>query len=181
MKRPGMMLLAAGLFALAGCRHRAPKALVLPPAPPEIAPVMVSVPPPTHPTEPLPVTQPVASAPPPVIVPPKRPRRKKYAPVPPPAAPTQVAVATPPAIALGQLSAGGDTGGSLRTETEAMLAAQKQRLDRLPAAVVATHAADVEQARRFLKAAEDAWKSSDIEGAHTLTGKAKVLLDDLAK
>lgn len=182
MKRVYLVLLALCLTGLTGCHHRAPKALVLPPAPPEIAPVMVSVPPPTHPTEPLPVNVPVANVPSPVVVPPKRHRRRKYTPAPSTAAaPTQVAVATPPAIELGQLSAGGETGSALRTETEATLTTQKQRLDHLTPSVAAAHPADVEQARRFLKAAEDAWKTSDIEGAHTLIGKAKVLLDDLSK
>ncbi len=89
--------------------------------------------------------------------------------------------APPPSIELGQLSAGGDSGTGLRAETNTLLTTQKLRLEKLPATIGATHAADVEQARRFLKSAEDAWKTGDVEGAHTLAVKAKVLIDDLSK
>lgn len=143
---------------------------------------MVSVPPPTHPTEPLPSAAPaVVVTPAPIVVVPRKVRRRKPAPV----APVQVAVVPPPAsapsIVLGQLSAGGEAGSGSRSETEGLLAAQKSRLERLSLAVATAHAADVEQARRFLKSAEEAWKTSDLEGAHTLALKAKVLLDDLTK
>ena len=145
---------------------------------------MVSVPPPTHPTEPLPSTSvPAAAAPFPIVTPPRRPHRKKAVPAPPPA-PPQVAVTTtapPPSIELGQLSAGGGSGTGLRSETYTLLTTEKLRLEKLPATIAATHAADVEQARRFLKSAEDAWKAGDVEGAHTLAVKAKVLVDDLSK
>ena len=182
MRRLRLLVLMGCVVWLAGCRHKA-ATLVVPPTAPEIAPVMVSVPPPTHPTEPLPAaTVPVAEGHAPVVPPPKRPHKHKAAPAP----PVQVAVVAPPpaaaaapAIALGQLSAGGDAGSGLRAETETMLAVQMQRLDRLPTAVAAAHAADVEQARRFLKGADEAWKTGDVEGAHTLVVKAKVLLDDL--
>lgn len=184
MNPRGFLLLTACSLALAGCHHRAPKASTLPPAPPDILPVMVSVPPPTHPTEPLPSTSaPVAAAPVPVVTPPRRPHKKKAVPTPPPP-PPQVAVATitPAApISLGQLSAGGDSGSGLRSETDALLTTQKLRLEKLSPAIVATHPTDVEQARRFLKGAEDAWKTGDVEGAHTLGVKAKVLVDDLSK
>ena len=69
----------------------------------------------------------------------------------------------------------------MRIETEQAVAAQKQRLDKLPAPVVATHGTEVEQVRRFLRSAEDAWNTGDVEGAHTLAAKAKVMLDDLQK
>ena len=168
-------------LSLAGCHRRVPAAMALPALPPDIGPVMVSVPPPTHPTEPLPEpTVPVASAPVPPAPAPKKPHKHKVkpAPVPPP---VQVAASTSPPIALGQLSTGGDAGKDLRGDTETLLAVQKQRLDRLAGNVTAAHTADVEQARRFLKGAEDAWKTGDVDGAHTLAVKAKVLIDDLSR
>ncbi len=182
MSRRAFLLGTAGLLLLGGCHRHVVHSLAVPPAPPEIRPVMVSVPPPTHPTEPVPQpdvssAEPVKSVPPP----PKKPRRKKVSPAPVIMAPPTVAMGPPPSIELGQLSAGGEAGNNLRGETEGMLAAQKQRIDRLPASVAAVHTAEVEQARRFLKGAEDAWKTGDIEGAHTLVVKAKVLLDDLSK
>ncbi len=142
---------------------------------------MVSVPPPTHPSEPLPVAEKpvvVEVAPPPP--PPKKVRKKRPVQVAPAttAAPTQVAAAEP-AISLGQLSAGGDSGTALRSETEQMMATQKQRFDHLPSPLVAAHATETDQVRRFLKGSETAWQAGDVEGAHTLALKAKILLDDL--
>lgn len=182
MRRLAAPLALASLLVLAGCRHRQPKLAAAVPLPPDIHPVMVSVPPPTHPTEPLPepeksVVQEVIPPPPP----PKKVRKKRAVPVPPaPAAPVQVAAATPP-ISLGQLSAGGDAGSALRSETEQLAAAQKQRLDHLPAPLAAAHTTEVDQVRRFLKGADSAWQSGDVEGAHTLALKAKILLDDLLR
>ena len=125
-----------------------------------------------------PVVVEVAPTPPP----PKKVRKKRVAPVisaPAPApAPAQVAAAEP-AISLGQLSAGGDSGTALRSETEQMMAAQKQRLERLPAPLVSAHTTEADQVRRFLKGSETAWQAGDVEGAHTLALKAKILLDDL--
>ncbi len=170
------------LVPLAGCRHRAVKTVTMAPVPPEIGPVMVSVPPPTHPTEPLPTPdKPVVATAVPVPAPPKKVHRKKPVSVP-VAPPVQVAAAAPPpAITLGQLSAGGTAGSPSRTETEQTLAEQKQRLEKLAAAAAAAHPADVEQVRRFLKGADDAWNTGDVEGAHTLALKAKVMLDDLQR
>ena len=69
----------------------------------------------------------------------------------------------------------------MRSETEQLVSSQKLRIEHLPAAVAAAHEAETDQARRFLKSAEEAWKTADVEGAHTLALKAKVLLDDMQK
>lgn len=169
------------LFAMAGCRHRQPKAIAVILPPPEIHPVMVSVPPPTHPSEPLPLPEkPIVVEVTPLPTPSKKIRKKRTVSVAPVAtpAPTQVAVAEP-AISLGQLSAGGDSGTALRSETEQMIATQKQRLEKLPSPLVSSHATETDQVRRFLKGSETAWRTGDVEGAHTLALKAKILLDDL--
>ncbi len=142
---------------------------------------MVSVPPPTHPSEPLPVPEkPVVVEVTPTPPPPKKIRKKRTLPVAPvtTSAPTQVAAAEP-AISLGQLSAGGDSGTALRSETDKMIAAQKQRLEKLPSSLVSSHPTETDQVRRFLKGSETAWQAGDVEGAHTLALKAKILLDDL--
>ena len=185
------LLLCAVLLPLAGCHRHARQTLALPPAPPEIAPVMVSVPPPTHPTEPLPA-QPKAVVT--IVAPAEKPRRRPAKPrkttatVPPPIAstpaappPVQTAAVTPPPINLGTLSAGGDSSNNSRQETTDLIHAQTQRIVGLQSTFVNDHKADVEQARLYLRQAQDAWSSSDVEAARTLATKAKVLLDDLLK
>ena len=135
-------------------------------APPDIRPVMVSVPPPTHPSEPLPVPdKPVVVEVAPTPTPPKKIRKKRPVPVAQASAPAPAQVAAAePAISLGQLSAGGDSGTALRSETEQMMATQKQRLERLPSPVVTAHATEADQVRRFLKGSETAWQAGDVEG-----------------
>ncbi len=169
--RPYTLLLAVA--CLSGChKHVKIAALPPPPAPPE----MISVPPPTHRSDPTP-SVPLAKVEP---ITPRLPRRSrpKYKPAPAPPPPT-VAMAQPEPIALGQLTTGGETdNGTLRQQTEDLLRAQQKRLNAIPAAVVALHTQQIEQARVFLREADEAWKKLDIEGTHTLATKAKVLLDE---
>ncbi len=193
MKRS--MLLLCCLLLLSGCHRHAKQVFALPPAPPEIAPVMVSVPPPTHPTEPLPAPiKPVVTVAPPPEKPAKKPSRIRRVPpattaIQPPAsglpAPAQTAsAATPPAappISLGQLSAGGETAGNLRQQTIDLIHSQTQRVSGLQNAFVNEHKDDVEQTRLYIRQAQESWNTSDVEAAHTLATKAKVLLDDLLK
>jgi hypothetical protein len=166
----------AALLPLTGCAHRAKVAAV--PLPPV---AMVTVPPPTHPTEPLP-EEPVAETP--VVLPPPAPPKKPSPPrhrsTPPP---VQTAVAAPPPpapIDLGQLTTGGDaTNSAAMQQTEDLMRAQQKRLIGIPTAVVALHTQQIEQARLFLRQADEAWKKLDVEGARTLSTKAKVLLDEV--
>jgi hypothetical protein len=166
------------MLPLAGCRTKVVKAAVAP-APPPID--TVSVPPPSHPTEPLP-PEPVVEVtltPAPVIPPPRIPPPRRR-PTPPP--PQQTAAAAPPPIDLGQLTAGNEAGNTtFRQQTEDLMKAQNRRLITIPSAVSVLHAQQVEQARLFLRQADEAWKKLDIEGAHTLATKAKVLLDEIAE
>ena len=60
-----------------------------------------------------------------------------------------------------------------------MMASQKQRLEHLPSTLVSAHPTETDQVRRFLKGSETAWQAGDVEGAHTLALKAKILMDDL--
>ena len=167
---------------LAGC-HKA-KVVAAAAPPPLPMPEVVSVPPPTHPTEPEPVpevaveTPSVPTPPPPT---PRRPPRRR--PTPPPTTTTTTAIATPPpAVDLGQLTTGGEANNAaLRQSTEDLLHAQQRRLIAIPSANVASHSQQVEQARLFLRQADDAWKKLDIEGTRTLATKAKVLLDEITQ
>ena len=208
MRRVWAVALLAGASGLAGCRHTVRTVASNTPLPPDPTPQMISVPPPTHPTEPLP-TKPVVptveadtSAPAPV----KKPRRiRKTAPATPPATaqtappaaqtaatapppatavapPTQTASATPPASPLlGQLTTGSEATGQNLHDAADLVHAQEVRVNGLSAATQAQHKTEIEQARHFLAQAGDALKSSDAEGARTLAVKAKVVLDDILK
>ena len=175
------IVLSLLVLTLAGC-HRNPKvvAVVAPPPPPLET---VDVPPPSHPTEPLPEEPVIASPDLPLTVPPVRrpqPPRRRPAPAP----PTQTAAATPaPApMDLGNLTTGGEsTNTALLQQTDDLLKAQTRRLNAIPTATIALHTQQVEQARLFLKQASDAWAKQDIEGARTLATKAKVLLDEVTQ
>ncbi len=176
-RRSSSIVALAAIASLSGC-HKHAKIVALPPPPP--APAMVSVPPPTHPSEPVPKV-PLAKVEP---VTPELPRRKhprfKPVPAPPPAPPPTVAVAQPEPIGLGQLTAGGEADNSAtRPQTEDLLRAQQKRLDNISSAVVALHTQQIEQARVYLRQADEAWKKLDIEGTRTLATKAKVLLDEV--
>ena len=85
---------------------------------------------------------------------------------------------TPEVSAIGTLSSG-DTAG-LRQQTENSIADIERRLNSVgpmndPEQKTADHI------REFLKQAWTALASGDVEGAHTLAGKAEVLLAELAK
>ncbi|WP_157178277.1 hypothetical protein [Terriglobus roseus] len=173
-----IVLSLGAVFFLAGC-HRNPKivAAATPPPPPV---EMISVPPPSHPTEPLPEEPVIASPELPLVVPPVRrpqpPRRRST----PAAPPTQTAVAAPPPMDLGNLTTGGEsTNTALLQETDDLLKTQTRRLAGISTATIALHTQQVEQARLFLKQASDAWTKQDIEGARTLATKAKVILDEV--
>ena len=193
MKR-AFLLLCSLTLPLAGCHRHSKQVLALPPAPPETAPVMVSVPPPSHPTEPLPATpRPVMAVAPPKEKPARKPSRTRRTPsaatapaatantAPAATPPVQTATASTPAISLGQLSAGGETTGTLRQQTINLIHSQTQRVNGLQASFINDHRTDVEQTRQYIRQAQEAWNTSDVEAAHTLATKAKVLLDDLLK
>ena len=168
-----LCLLLPGLL-LTGCHRR--RVVVLPPVPPPVA--MVSVPPVTHPTEPLPRIE-TEDSPSLVLLLPRRRAVTRFRPL--PATHAQLAglaPATPLPVALGKLTAGGEAGG-MRQQTEELLRAQQRRLTALSAAVTTSHIQQVQQTRLFLQQAAEAWEKQDLEGTRTLATKAKVLLDEL--
>ncbi len=163
------------LLAAAGC-HRT-RVTAAPPPPPAVHVAMISVPPPMHRTEPQPEI-PLADV---SNIEPQLPRRPVARYRPPPASQSQMAALKPPVpVDLGQLTAGGEAdNGTLRQETEALLRGQQRRLAALPRKLANTHIQQVQQARLFLRQADEAWKKLDVEGARTLATKAKVLLDEI--
>ena len=62
-----------------------------------------------------------------------------------------------------------------------LIHSETQRVNGLQGSFVNDHKADVEQARLYIRQAQESWNASDVEAAHTLATKAKVLLDDLLK
>jgi outer membrane biosynthesis protein TonB len=83
---------------------------------------------------------------------------------------------------IGNLSAG-DTAGSsqLRQETTDLISSSERRLRTVPHSLSSDQQTTVAQVRKFLDQAQQAVKSQDLEAAHTLATKAKLLLDELLK
>ncbi len=86
--------------------------------------------------------------------------------------------ASPEVSAIGTLSSGDPAG--LRQQTENSIADIERRLNSVgPLSDPEQKTAD--HIREFLKQARTALASGDVEGAHTLAGKAEVLLAELRK
>ena len=160
------------LLTLTGCRHQARVALVT------SAPVlMISVPPAWHPSEPLPLLE-AEILPPLGLLVPRQPL-PRFRPRPTTARQLASVLPATPSVVLGELSTGGEsTDLDFRKETETLLRVQQQRLQKLPYALASQHPQQVEQARLFLKEALEVWGGRDIEAAHVLALKTKLLLDE---
>lgn len=162
------------LLCATGCQHKVLVAAVPPPPVP-----MISVPPPSHSAEPEPLID-LEEVPALTVQLPRQPL-PRFRPLP----TTQRQLARllpplPPPIALGELTTGGEAGNdSLRQQTELLLRSQNQRLSALPNASVALHSRQVDDARLFLRQADEAWRKLDLEGARTLATKARLLLDEI--
>jgi outer membrane biosynthesis protein TonB len=183
MKTPAKIVVWLLPFFLTACFHKqkaqvqplAPPIVDNPPPPPSTA--SVSLPPPvaTIPTEPT------KNAP----TPPKpQPRRHKSKATPPaPAASTTQEAANPapnPAVsAVGQLSSG--NGVSFRQETEDLIGSTERGLNNITRPLSDAEQKTADQIRDFLKQAKAALGSGDVDGAHTLAAKAKVLLTELTQ
>jgi outer membrane biosynthesis protein TonB len=193
----------AGLLPLllSGCFfHKANQAQVQQPA---LAPPIVDNPPPkpaqpvdTAQSDNLPpsvVTEPKAAPstttanaqPPP---PPPKPKHRKPAPQP-AAKPADQTQPAPQQVAsngqgsevsaIGQLSTGDP--GDVRSETESSIAATEKGLKEIGRKLNDPEQKTADQITEFLKEARQALTSGDVDGAHTLAAKAKVLLGELTK
>ena len=109
---------------------------------------------------------------------PKRPvRHKKPAVV--VAAPASQPANNPEVSAIGQLSSGDSS--DLRRETASSIAATEHGLDNIGRKLNGQEEKTAGQIREFLKQARVALGSGDVDGAHTLAAKAKVLLGELSR
>jgi hypothetical protein len=164
---------------LAGCSHKASQQQV------KLAPPIEDAPP-------KPVTAP-SNLPPPVITPPAdttKPADSTAEQQPAPTPParhkksanknTQVgAVETPVGVsAVGQLSTG--DAAEVRKQTVDAIAAIEHGLNGITKELSDQEHKTAAQIREFLKQAREALASGDVEGAQTLTLKAKVLLGELS-
>jgi hypothetical protein len=168
------LVLVAGL---AGCRHKTP--VVLPQgatAPVDLEATPESANPAMIATEPAPVPPPLQP-----VQPPKPVARKKPAPAPKEAPPVQVASAEPATLAIGSLSAGGESSPQSQQEAKDLIAAIKKRLAALPSKTANQQKDEVRQVNNFVKQAQQALDSGDADGAKNLATKAKLLMDDIEK
>ena len=86
---------------------------------------------------------------------------------------------TPSVSAIGQLSSG--DGSDLRSQTDASIQSTDRALKQITRPLSDTEKKTAAQITEFLKQARSALGSGDVDGAHTLALKAKVLLDQLTK
>lgn len=163
----------------AGCFHKTHPEPLAPPI--EDAPPPKPVPSPTH-LPPAVITVPkegseqsATEAPKPAPAPPAR--HKKHSP--PPDSTQQASVARPSVSAIGQLSSGEPS--ELWKQTSDSLAATEHGLNEITRSLSDQEKKTAAQIREYLKQAHTALNSGDVDGAHTLAVKAKVLLSELSQ
>lgn len=171
-------------FLLAGCVHKNQQAQNQPLAPPIVdTPLPTPTPSPTDLPAPVVPTPPAQTA---QIPPPAHPEEK---PVRKPAhhqksdakTTEQAANTAPPAevSAIGQLSPGDPP--DLRIQTEESLASTEHGLKDINRPLSDQEKKTISQIKEFLKQAHTALTSGDIDGAHTLAVKAKVLFGEISQ
>ncbi|HUB28603.1 MAG TPA: hypothetical protein VL967_02860 [Terracidiphilus sp.] len=178
MKAPAKCVALLLPLFLAACAHKNQHALNKPLAPPIVdtpnpAPATTELPPP--------VTS-MPTTPPAEITPPARPEEK-------PAKKTvrhktdtkseQATNVMPAVSAIGQLSPGDPT--DLRRQTEQSIASTEHGLKDMNRQLNDQEQKTVAQIREFLKQARTALTSGDVDGAHTLAVKARVLFGELSE
>lgn len=184
-------VLALLLVFTTGCRHKTK--IVLPlhtQAPPVSAPPATSTPPPQLPQPASPQVQ-LEKTPAPAPKPkPKRKRHKGAKPEEQSPSETAAPTPTPPPTAeastqnspIGQLTTSGDTASHQnKQEVAALLDSTEKSLDGIKRSLSAEEQVTAAQIRSFLSKARLALDQGDLDGAHTLGTKAKVLLDELTK
>jgi len=162
---------------LAGCHHKAQVVQNLP-----LAPAIEEPPPQLHLPAPNELPPPDVAAnvqePAPVVVQPKEPEKKPSHRRKQPNANTQQAsIASPAVSAIGQLTSGDPA--DLRQETDASIEATEKSLNSITRKLSDQESKTAAQIREFIKEARTALTAGDVDGAHTLALKAKVLLNEL--
>jgi len=101
------------------------------------------------------------------------------APPPPSATTQQAAIESPGVSAIGQLSSGDPA--DLRKQTTDSIDSIERGLNAIGHTLSSQQEKTAAQIREFLKQARQALVSGDLDGAHTLAAKAKVLLSELSQ
>jgi hypothetical protein len=167
-------------LGLAGCGHKAVRFVIPQGAqvPIELVAIPAPEPPPEVATLPEPEMPPLSTPEPPK--PPPR-RRPTTAPKEDNQPPTQVADAGSAAIAIGDLSTGGDAMPQVHQQTQDMITTIRKRIAALPRKTADSQKRQLSQVARFLDQAQQALNSGDAEAAQNLAIKARLLMDDLEK
>lgn len=174
-------------FLLTGCFHKTQQAQNQQPLAPPIVDTPLPAPqtssgelPPPVVTTPAPA-QPPAQTAPPAKQEEKPPKKPVHHPKPDvkQAEQQQASNGAPGVSAIGQLTPGDSS--DLRSQTEQSLNATEQGLKGINRELNDQEQKTVAQIREFLKQARTALTSGDIDGAHTLAVKAKVLLGEIRK
>jgi hypothetical protein len=162
---------------LAGCHHKTKVAQNLPLAPAiEEPPPQLHLPPPND--LPPPEVTATVQQPAPVITQPKEPDKKPvHRKKPANANAQQASIASPAVSAIGQLTTGDPV--DVRQQTDASIESTEKSLNSINRGLSDQELKTASQIREFLKEARAALTAGDIDGAHTLAIKAKVLLDEL--
>jgi hypothetical protein len=91
----------------------------------------------------------------------------------------QASIGTPGVSAIGQLSVGEPS--DLRRQTADSIASTERGLNSITRNLSDPEQKTASHIREFLKQARAAMNSGDVDGAHTLAVKAKILLGELTK
>jgi outer membrane biosynthesis protein TonB len=183
MKTPVKSVALLLSFLLTACAHKNDQAKNHSTAPPIVD--KPTTPPTTTPTE-LPAS--AATVPPapttqitPPAQPTQKPAKKSHHPKPEPPKPTDQASNAAPAevSAIGQLSPGAST--DLRDQTVESISTTEHGLKDINRPLSDQEAKTVAQIKEFLKQARTALGSGDVDGAHTLAVKAKVLFGEISQ
>jgi hypothetical protein len=139
------------------------------PTKPKLEPTTVQLPPTVATVPPLPTV----TITPPVLKPPARHRRPENR------NREEAANAIPEVSAVGELSSGDPL--SYRRQTEELIAATERGLKAITRPLDDAQQKTAEHIEQFLKQAKAALANGDVDGAHTLAAKAKVLLSELTQ
>ena len=172
-----------------GCDQKKPKAqqtqtlappiIDVPPTQPSTVSTADLPPPVIGNTEPKPTPEDTTTKPPePVKKPVHHPKKPAAPATPANTQETANANPNPPAVsAIGQLS-GGES-GDLRAQTEGTIASTEKGVNGITRTLNDAEVKTAAQIHEFLKQAREALATGDVDGAHTLAIKAKVLLTEL--
>lgn len=180
----GPVTSAAGLLLLllTGCFHGQRQTAQIQP----LAPPLVETPPPEPPPEVTTAPEPPTTAestPEPEPEPPPQPEPKKHVrhhkSTPKDNTPAQAETADNSVPALGQISSGDPP--DLRLQTQNSINSIEQQLSGIRGNVSEQDKHTIEHIREFLNEAKKALATGDVDGASTLTAKAKVLLAEVGR